>query len=156
MRLFLLACWTAILATAGCAMPEKAPLGPAGEPMERLVVRTSSGAHPFWVEIADDDTERERGLMYREPLGDDRGMLFEFPVAEEQGFWMKNTPSSLDIIYLDPSGRIVSIAKQATPYSEAILPSYGAAIGVLELRAGRADAIGAKPGDRVDHPFFRP
>ena len=90
------------------------------------------------------------------PLEADRGMLFEFETAEEQGFWMKNTPSSLDILYIDPAGRIVSIARHATPHSEVPIPSNGAANGVLELRAGRADEIGARPGDTVSHPFFRP
>jgi len=108
------------------------------------------------VEIADDDAKRQRGLMFRPPLPDDRGMLFQFPVAAEQSFWMRNTPSSLDILYIDPRGRIVSIAKHATPNSDAPIPSNGAANGVLELRAGRTDEIGAKPGDQVKHPFFRP
>jgi uncharacterized membrane protein (UPF0127 family) len=99
---------------------------------------------------------RARGLMYRPPLEDDRGMLFQFPAATEQSFWMKNTPSSLDILYIDPQGRIVSIASHATPYSQTPLPSNGAANGVLELRAGRAEEIGAKPGDQVRHSFFRP
>ena len=57
---------------------------------------------------------------------------------------------------VDPRGRIVSIAKHATPNSDAPIPSNGAANGVLELRAGRTDEIGAKPGDQVKHPFFRP
>lgn len=83
-------------------------------------------------------------------------MLFQFPAAREQSFWMKNTPSSLDIIYIDPQGRIVSIASHATPYSETPLPSNGAANGVLELRAGRAGEIGAEPGDQIRHSFFRP
>ena len=106
--------------------------------------------------IADDEPERQKGLMFREPLADDRGMLFEFPVAEEQGFWMKNTPSSLDIIYIDPTGKIISIASHATPFSEAVLPSNGAANGVLELRAGRTEEIGAVPGSTIKHPFFKP
>jgi uncharacterized membrane protein (UPF0127 family) len=72
----------------------------------------------------------------------------------ERAFWMSNTPSALDIIYIDPRGRIVSIAKNATPYSEELIPSNGPASGVLELRAGRADEIGARPGDKVTHPFF--
>ena len=108
------------------------------------------------VEIADDEPERERGLMFRPPLADDRGMLFQFPDSAERSFWMRNTPSSLDILYIDPTGSIVSIAHHATPYSEAPLPSNGAANGVLELRAGRAEEIGAKAGDKVVHPFFRP
>jgi uncharacterized membrane protein (UPF0127 family) len=109
-----------------------------------------------FVEIADDEAERQRGLMFRPPLDQDRGMLFQFPIAQEQAFWMKNTPSSLDIIYIDPTGRIISIASHATPYSEVPLPSNGAANGVLELRAGRAEEIGAVPGSTVRHPFFKP
>ncbi|RSB45370.1 DUF192 domain-containing protein [Brevundimonas sp. 357] len=132
------------------------PMDASGQPLEALSVVTASGEHKFMVEIADDDAERARGLMFRPPLEDDRGMLFQFPMASEQSFWMKNTPSSLDIIYIDPRGRIVSIASHATPNSEAPIPSNGAANGVLELRAGRASEIGAKPGDTIKHPFFRP
>ncbi len=138
---------------AGCAGAGTSK-GPNGEPLEPLTVVTSTGEHDFMVEIADDDAERQRGLMHREPLAADRGMLFQFPDVAERGFWMHNTPSSLDIIYIDPYGRIVSIAKNAPPNSDAIIPSNGPAMGVLELRAGRADEIAAKPGDRVRHPFF--
>lgn len=146
----------AALALAGCAA--KAPLAPNGEPMERLAIVTASGEHAFWVEIADDENERQRGLMFRPPLADDRGMLFQWPgeAPREQSFWMRNTPSSLDIIYIDPRGRIVSIASHATPFSETPIPSNGAANGVLELRAGRAEEIGAKPGDKVLHHYFKP
>ena len=119
-----------------------------------LIVETAVGERSFTIEIADDPGERERGLMFRDPLADDRGMLFEFPDVAERGFWMHNTPSPLDIIYIDPRGRIVSIAKNATPQSDTVLPSNGPASGVLELRAGRADEIGAKAGDKVRHPFF--
>ena len=139
---------------SGCA--QKGPVDAAGRALEPLSIVTASGEHKFMVEIADDEAERARGLMYRPPLEDDRGMLFQFPTASEQSFWMKNTPSSLDIIYIDPQGRIVSIASHATPNSETPLPSNGAANGVLELRAGRAEEIGARPGDHVRHSFFRP
>ena len=137
---------------AGCAGAGTA--GPNGEALEPLTITTSTGEHRFMVEIADDDAERQRGLMEREPLADDRGMLFQFPDVAERGFWMRNTPSSLDIIYIDPRGRIVSIAKNVPPMSDDIIPSNGPASGVLELRAGRADEIGAKAGDVVRHPFF--
>jgi len=138
---------------AGCAGAGSAQ-GPDGQPLEALTVTTSTGEHRFMVEIADDEMERQRGLMHREPLADDRGMLFQFADVAERGFWMHNTPSPLDIIYIDPHGRIVSIAKNAPPNSDAIIPSNGPAMGVLELRAGRADEIAAKPGDKVRHPFF--
>ncbi len=143
------------LALSACANSSK-PVDEAGNPLEELKVVTASGEHTFLVEIADDDAERQRGLMYRPPLADDRGMLFQFEQATEQSFWMRNTPSSLDILYIDPTGRIVSIAQHTTPYSEAPVPSNGAANGVLELRAGRSAEIGAKPGDKVVHDFFRP
>lgn len=125
-----------------------------GNPLEALTITTSTGDHKFMVEIADDEAERQRGLMFRDPLADDRGMLFQFPDVAERGFWMHNTPSPLDIVYIDPHGVIVSIAKNATPQSDAVIPSNGPAMGVLELRAGRADEIGAKAGDKVRHPFF--
>ena len=145
-----------ILAVACCAA--KAPTGPNGEPLQSLAIVTTSGEHQFWVEIADDEPERQRGLMFRPPLEADRGMLFQWPgeAPREQSFWMRNTPSSLDILYIDPKGRIVSIASHATPFSEAPIPSNGAANGVLELRAGRAAEINAQPGDKVLHPYFKP
>jgi uncharacterized membrane protein (UPF0127 family) len=147
---------TAALVTAlgACAGDAAVPKDQDGNPLEKLTVVTTSGEHEFWVEIADDDEERQRGLMFRQPLADDRGMLFEFPEAAERGFWMRNTPSSLDIVYIGADGRIVSIAKHTTPYSESTYPSNGPAKGVLETRAGRMDEIGAKAGDRVVHPFF--
>jgi len=137
---------------AACA--PKAPVDANGRALEQLSVATASGTYEFWVEIADDDASRRRGLMFRPPLEDDRGMLFQFEIAAEQAFWMKDTPSSLDIVYIAPDGKIVSIAANTTPYSEQPLPSYGAANGVLEVRAGRMMEIGAKAGDTVQHPFF--
>lgn len=138
---------------AGCA-GAGTPKDAQGNPLEPLTVVTATGEHRFMVEIADDDAERQRGLMERPPLADDRGMLFQFTDVAERAFWMHNTPSPLDIIYIDPRGVIVSVAKNAQPNSDALVPSNGPASGVLELRAGRADEIGAKAGDRVRHPFF--
>lgn len=141
------------LVVAACAQ-DKGPVDAAGNPLESLTIVTSSGEYEFLVEIADDDAERERGLMFRPPLEDDQGMLFQFPDVAERGFWMKDTPSSLDILYIAADGRIVSIARHTTPYSQTVIPSNGGASGVLELRAGRSEEIGAQPGDRVRHPFF--
>lgn len=151
-RSVLALCAVAALAGAGCA--PKGPVDEAGRPLEPLTVVSSTGRHAFLVEIADDEPERQKGLMFRQPLADDRGMLFQFPDVAERSFWMKNTPSSLDIVYIAADGRIVSIASHTTPFSEAPVPSYGAAKGVLEVRAGRMAEIGAKAGDRVEHSFF--
>lgn len=151
---------TALVVAMGLAISAcggaNAPVDERGRALEALTIVTTTGEHEFLVEVVDDDAGRARGLMFRPPLEDSRGMLFEFPDVAERSFWMRNTPSSLDIIYINPQGRIVSIAKHTTPYSEAQIPSYGAASGVLELRAGRSDEIGAKAGDQVKHNFFRP
>lgn len=143
----------ALLGSAACAQD----VGPGNGqtlPVEPLTVVTEKGRFEFLVEIADEDHERQRGLMYRPPLADDRGMLFQYPHAAERAFWMLNTPSSLDIVYVDPQGCIVSIAAQTTPYTQSTYPSNGAANGVLEVRAGRMAEIGARPGDRLIHDFF--
>ena len=111
-RRTILAGLAALMLTA-CA--QSGPVDSTGRPLEELVFVTATGEHKFMVEIADDEAERQRGLMFRPPLADDRGMLFEFPAEKEQSFWMHNTPSSLDIIYVAQNGRIVSIAANATP-----------------------------------------
>ena len=146
----------ASLTSAGCSGGSDSPATSAGAGgAEPLTIVTDTGRHAFQVEIADDEEERQRGLMHRPPLAADGGMLFEFPVAEEQSFWMHNTPSSLDILYIAPDGRIVSIARNTTPNSDTPIPSNGAASGGLELRAGRAAASSADPGDQVVHSVFR-
>ena len=108
-------------------------------------------AHRFRVELADTPAAQARGLMYRTELGDFEGMLFPSAVPEPRSFWMKNTPLSLDIIFIGPDGRISNIAANTTPYSTDSVSSIGPASAVLELRAGRAAALGIVPGDRVDY-----
>jgi Uncharacterized conserved protein len=130
------------------------PRDAQGRPLEPLSVVTASGEHDFLVEIADDDSERQRGLMERAPLADDRGMLFQFQDVRPRGFWMHNTPSPLDIIYVAPDGRVVSLVKNAEPLNDRPYPSGQPASGVLELRGGRSDEIGLVVGDTVKHPFF--
>ena len=130
-RLLLTAALAMALSGAACAQ-SSAPLDESGNPLEALTVVTDSGEHAFWVEIADDEAERARGLMYREPLADDRGMLFQFPDMAERGFWMENTPSSLDIVYIDDEGRIVSIARHTTPYDGIDWREYGVVCRAME------------------------
>lgn len=136
--------------TAGCARAE----GQAAA-RETLTIETQSGAHRFAVEIADDPQERERGLMFRKSMGRDEGMLFEWPASEPRAFWMRNTLIPLDILFLDETGQIVSIARDAVPLDETPLPSYAPAKGVLEINGGMAAKLGVRPGDRVVHPFFK-
>ena len=101
------------------------------------------------VEIAENDAERQKGLMFRAYMPDSVGMLFVFEQPEPQGFWMRNTPISLDIIYVDENKKIVSIQKNAVPYSEQNLPSFGNAQYVVEVNGGYCDKHGIKAGDLV-------
>lgn len=150
-----LAVVVSLLVLAGCSASGSENRHPVSNlRVEPLTVVTASGEHVFQVEIADTEESRNRGLMYRPPLGDSEGMLFQFPDMAIRSFWMANTPSSLDIIYIDDAGRVVSIARHTTPYSTSNIYSTGPAKGVLELRAGRSDEIGLRDGDRILHPFF--
>lgn len=104
----------------------------------------------IYVEIADNDRERQKGLMYRENIPDTVGMLFIFPIEESQAFWMRNTPSSLDIMYCDSQFRIVSVYENTRPNSDESLPSGDPAQYVIETKAGFCERFGIRKGD-----FFR-
>lgn len=91
-----------------------------------------------------------RGLMYREKLGLNEGMLFVGERERPQSFWMKNTLISLDIIFISKARRIVSIGQNAKPLSEDLIPSDGPAQYVLEILGGQAKALKFKAGDAVE------
>jgi uncharacterized protein len=105
------------------------------------------------IEIADDDDERMRGLMDRQNLPDNAGMLFIFPNEELRSFWMKNTYISLDIIYINSQKEIVSIQKYTQPKSTYSIPSEKPAMYVLEVNAGFTDKNGIDPGDKIVFSF---
>lgn len=107
----------------------------------------------YSVELAMTDTERERGLMYRDRLDLGNGMLFVFDSDGIYPFWMKNTLIPLDMIWLDGDGKVVYIYKNARPCEEEdecsnIIPPDSARY-VLEINAGEADRIGLKEGDEL-------
>lgn len=114
-----------------------------------LSVTTDDARHDFRVEVAASAAEQSRGLMFRTELGPDEGMVFPYEAPQQLGFWMKNTPLPLDIIFIGEDRRIVNIAAQTTPYSLESVYSDGPAIAVLEIRGGRAAELGIGPGDRV-------
>jgi uncharacterized protein len=118
-----------------------------------LTITSSNGRHAFKVERAVTPAEQEKGLMYRTDLTDDGGMLFwpYPPTGDPQvaSFWMKNTPSSLDIIFIRKDGSIAHIAENTTPLSEEISSSGEPVSAVLEIKGGRAAALGIAEGDKV-------
>jgi uncharacterized membrane protein (UPF0127 family) len=126
---------------------------PVGK-LEPLEVMTATGKHHFKVEVVDTDQSREKGLMCRKTMAPDRGMLFDFKKADPVAFWMKNTILSLDMLFIGADGRIVSIARNATPFDETPIPSGGPVLGVLEINAGVAEKDGMEPGDKVMARIF--
>ena len=122
--------------------------------LDKLEIITASGVHAFSVELASNDAEREKGLMYRRFMPPDRGMLFDFKREEPVMFWMKNTYITLDMIFISRAGVVTNIVANAEPLSERLIPSGGPCYGVLELNGGVAASIGVRPGDKVRHSIF--
>lgn len=101
------------------------------------------------IELANDDAQRAQGLMYRRSMRDDQGMLFIMERNEQQGFWMKNTYISLDIIYVGVDSTIVDIYKNAKPLSTQSMPSRGLAKYVVEVNGGWTTKNGVAKGDKI-------
>jgi uncharacterized membrane protein (UPF0127 family) len=110
------------------------------------------GGKTFAVEIADTTEKQALGLMFRDSMPDDHGMLFIFPNEAPRSFWMKNTRIPLDIMYFDKDLRMVSISADTPPCKVRRCPSYpskGPAMYVLELNAGMAKKLGIGEGDTL-------
>ena len=108
------------------------------------------GGHRYAVELADDDAERARGLMFRDAMADDRGMLFIHDTQEPQAYWMKNTRIALDILYFDNDRKLVAQQRDVPPCSLGdacpSYPSNAPARYVLELNAGQAEKLKLQDG----------
>ena len=102
------------------------------------------------IEIANNEYEIQTGLMYRNKLDKNNGMLFIFPDVQMRSFYMKNTKIPLDIIYIAEDKSIVSIQKNALPFDETSLPSEAPAKYVLEINAGLSDEWQLNIGDVID------
>lgn len=132
----LLACTLLLGVQAGCdAAPSVVIEGPQGDKAS------------FRVEVADTARKRRRGLMYRRDLQEDQGMLFLFPDEQEQSFWMKDTPLSLDIIFMNRHREVVGILHDTVPFSTRALTVGVPSRYVLEVRAGVARRKGIAVGD---------
>ncbi|WP_367714621.1 DUF192 domain-containing protein [Nitratireductor sp. GISD-1A_MAKvit] len=103
------------------------------------------------MEIADEPGERQRGLMFRQSMPANRGMLFIFSTERRHGFWMQNTPMALDLIFIGSSGEVRAIAP-GIPFSTASISPDVRSQFVLELKSGTAQKMGMKVGDKVHHP----
>jgi uncharacterized membrane protein (UPF0127 family) len=116
-----------------------------------LVVVTDSGERSFSIEVADEPAERAAGLMYRETMADNHGMLFVFERTQNATFWMKDTPMPLDLVFVGQDG-LVKVIRQGEPRSEAVISPGEPVRFVLELKAGTAARDGIEDGDLLRHP----
>ncbi len=118
------------------------------------MIETDGGPVAFTVEVADTQDARTRGMMHRDSLAPDAGMLFDFEAEQVISIWMRNTRIPLDIIYIRADGTIAKIVANAVPYSLRPMYSDFPVISVLEIAGGRSAELGITPGDLVRHSLF--
>ena len=125
-------------------------------PVERLVIVSRDGTrrHDFRVEMAVRPEQQTVGLMFREAVGPDEGMLFDWGAPRESSMWMKNTLVPLDMLFIAADGRIHRIAERTVPHSLAPVDSRGPVRATLELAGGTAERLDIRVGDRVLHRIF--
>jgi uncharacterized protein len=140
----------ALSAAAACSAPAPAPSDAGAAHGPRVVLDSPSGRSlAVNVEVARTPDEQARGLMFRDRLADDAGMLFVFPESSEHAFWMKNTLIPLDMIFIDEAGTVVGIVERAEPQTLAPRTVGAKSRYVLEVNGGWSAANGVGKGDRV-------
>ncbi|WP_223786705.1 DUF192 domain-containing protein [Marinicella meishanensis] len=116
--------------------------------------RVTLKGQTFDVEVANDNQSRAMGLMFRENMASDAGMLFIFPQPQPLAFWMKNTLIPLDILYFDQNRKLINISERTPPCKNTTTrcpnyPSVRPAKYVLEINAGLSEQYGFQPGDEL-------
>ena len=144
--------WLALLAAGACTQGQ--PDTGTERPLRHdalVEIQATPGSAPVRVavEVADDPREHSVGLMHRRLTNDGEGMLFVFPKAAPRAFWMRNTPSSLDLLFLDSEFRLVALIARAEPMSDRVLSPEAPAQYVIEVPGGFAERHGLAVGDRV-------
>ena len=124
-------------------------------PKEKLVIVTKDGArHEFNVEMALKPEDQTIGLMFRPSVPADGGMLFDWGTPRESTMWMRNTVSSLDMLFINADGSVRRVVENTVPQSLATIESRGPVRATLELAAGTARRLGIHAGDRVEQRLF--
>jgi uncharacterized membrane protein (UPF0127 family) len=144
----------ALALTGGCTRGDAVSASSEALATTVVTIKSGNGAHVFKVDLAATEAEQQRGLMFRTGIPKDGGMLFApYPPGgggpREASFWMKNTPSTLDIIFIRADGTIAHIAENTVPFSESPIPSGEPVGAVLEINGGRSLELGIVEGDSV-------
>ena len=153
------------LALVGCRADSQLPADPpavedreetsteaAAETIAVTIHMAEGASHVFAVETAVTSEEQRRGLMFRDSLPQDGGMIFPFEFPRIASFWMRNTMIPLDMIFIRADGVISNIARETEPYTLDSYVSSEPVIAVLEIDGGRAAELGIDAGDRVSWP----
>ncbi len=126
-----------------------------GDNINTVSIISSDGKeHIFDVELALSEDEQAKGLMHRESLAQNAGMLFVFGEEKDRGFYMKNTLIPLDMIFIKKDGVIRYVHENAIPHDESTILSNGPVYAVLEINGGLSAMLGIKAGDTVHSKFF--
>jgi uncharacterized protein len=123
--------------------------------LEKLEIVSGDKTHVFQVEVMKTPEQRAKGLMFREYMPEERGMLFDFEREEPVAMWMRNTKIPLDMVFIRANGVVLRIHERAQPMDETTIPAGGLVRYVLELNGGIAAKLGLKAGDRVKHNLIR-
>ena len=151
--IFSLSISLALLASPVLAQTSKNDVVDFGEP-KPLTIVSEDATHEFLVEEAKTLDQQARGMMFRETMGADTGMIFEFEEPKIATIWMKNTSIPLDILFVRSNGKILKIEHSHRPYTLRSASSEAVVAAVVELKGGESKSRGIRPGDTVKHPFF--
>lgn len=139
----------AILSSAIAFAASADPMG-----VTPLAIVSADATHEFSVEVANDPDEIAFGLMERDSIDADKGMLFDFNPPREPAMYMKNTRIPLDMLFIAVDGSIEMIARNTVPGSLRTISPGVPVRAVLELKGGQAATLGIQPGDEVQHTLF--
>ncbi len=123
--------------------------------LERVEIVSGAATHVFQAEVMKTPEQRAKGLMFRQFMPEDRGMLFDFDREEPVTMWMRNTYIPLDMVFIRANGTIHRIHERAQPLDETTIAAGAPVRFVLEINAGVATKLGLKAGDRVRHPLIK-
>ena len=143
---------SAALLLCGLALLPGQATAEAACAVDRVDLRGPGGRQSFAVEVADSAAERALGLMYRDSLPADSGMLFVYETPRQAQFWMENTRIPLDMIFADSRGVVTRVAADAVPMDRTVIDGGPGVQFVLEINAGLAARLGIAPGTELRHP----
>jgi uncharacterized protein len=123
--------------------------------LERLEIVSGDKTHVLQVEVMKTPEQRAKGLMFRQFMPEDRGMLFDFDREEPVAMWMRNTYIPLDMLFIRGNGTVHRIHERAQPLDETTISAGAPVRYVLEINAGVASKLGLKAGDRIKHSLIK-